>query len=333
MAYEVRTKTVGGREIYTLTDGGAGASASVVPSFGFNLFDLRLPVDGTVRPVLFAAPGWEENPSNPGRNGIPVLFPFPNRIRGGRFEFEGKTYQLPQNHGTNAIHGFAIQAPWDVVEQKADETGAFLTGRFQISKQAPEMLPNWPADAVLEIRYGLSHGRLSLEALVRNPSTDNPLPYGFGIHPYFRLPFEPCGDESQTKIILPATEYWVLEDFLPTGERRPVNDRLDFRKGKPIKGLKLDDVLTGLPGEEGHACRLVDENLGTELQIQIDRNFRELVVFTPPGDPGVIAVEPYTQTTDAINLQAQGIDAGLRVLAPGASQTLLIVIQTQRHPR
>ena len=40
---------------------------------------------------------------------------------------------------------------------------------------------------------------------------------------------------------------------------------------------------------------------------------------------GVIAVEPYTQTTDAINLEARGIDAGLRRLGHDQQDTLTIV--------
>jgi len=42
----------------------------------------------------------------------------------------------------------------------------------------------------------------------------------------------------------------------------------------------------------------------------------------------VLAVEPYTQTTDAINLQAKGIDAGLRILKHGAQDSLRITMET-----
>jgi aldose 1-epimerase len=45
-------------------------------------------------------------------------------------------------------------------------------------------------------------------------------------------------------------------------------------------------------------------------------DFREMVLFTPPHREAV-CLEPYTCTTDAINLSPQGIDAGLRILQPG----------------
>ena len=131
-------------------------------------------------------------------------------------------------------------------------------------------------------------------------------------------------------MVLPASKYWVLKDFLPTGEIRPVDPRLDFRAGQAIKGLKLDDVLTGLEftGERGVA-RLVDLDKKAEFHLTFDRGFRELVVYTPSNQPDVIAVEPYTQTTDAINLQSRGIDAGLRVLKHGEQHSFHITMETE----
>jgi aldose 1-epimerase len=328
MAYRVSTETRGGRTVYHLHDDAVGSSASIMPSYGFNLFDLRLPVAGEVRPVLASAPDWADRPRDPARNGIPILFPYPNRVRGGRFVFGGKEYHLPVTNGPNAIHGFALSAPWDLVEHKAGDGEAFVTGKFQISTNAPEMRANWPADGVLQVRYGLSGRRLTMTISVTNPTAED-FPYGFGIHPYFRLPFVHGGDLSKTRVILPAAKYWVLDAFLPTGETRPVDARLDFRNGQPRKGLKLDDVLTDLTFEGDQAtCRLVDDNLKAEFRLRFDRGFRELVAYTPPRDDDVIALEPYTQATDAINLQSRGVDAGLRTLGHDRTDTLTIVMET-----
>ncbi len=328
MAFRVSTEPRGDRTVYRLHDDATGASASVLPSFGFNLFDLRLPAAGELRRVIDAEPHWEDNPRSPGRNGTPVLFPYPNRVRDARYTFGGKEYHLPVANGPNAIHGFALNVAWDVIEHKATDSEATITGRYQISKNSPEMRPRWPTDAVLQIKYALAGRRLAMTITVTNP-TEVDLPYGFGIHPYFRLPLTTDGDTSATRVILPATRYWTLKDFLPTGETRPVDARLDFRRGQPIKGLKLDDVLTGLNFDAGWCvCRLVDEGLKAEFRLSFDKTFRELVVYTPPGPGNLISLEPYTQTTDAINLQAQGCDAGLRVLGHGRQDTLNIRMET-----
>ncbi|MFO0956228.1 MAG: aldose 1-epimerase [Isosphaeraceae bacterium] len=328
MGQRISTEDRKGRAVYHLHDDDTGAIASILPSYGFNLFDLQLPAAGKVRQILRTAPGWADNPSSPGGNGTPVLFPFPNRIRNGKFEFGGKSYSLPANNGPNAIHGFAIDAPWDVVEHAVKPEGATIAGRYQISKNTPKMAANWPADGVLQMRYTLKGRQLLLDVTVSNPTAD-PLPWGFGIHPYFRLPFPPGEDLDRTSIVLPASKFWVLDQFLPTGEVKPVDGRLDFQKGKPIRDLKLDDVLTGLSYEQGQAvARLVDQSLNAEFRFGFDRSFREIVVYTPPNSPGIIAVEPYTQTTDAINLQPKGIDAGLRTLGHGESASLRITWET-----
>lgn len=328
MGHRVTTESRGGNAVYTLHDDASGASASIIPAYGFNLFDLRLPVAGKVRPVLDATPDFADKPAKASHNGIPILFPYPNRVNQARFTFQGKTYNLPVNSGTNSIHGFAMDAPWDVEGTSTDGGEASITGRYRISTNTPALRDHWPTDAVLTVRYGLAGRRLTMTVTVSNPTADD-LPYGFGIHPYFRYPFTPGGDLGKTRVILPASEFWPLDNFIPTGERRKVDERLDFRTGKPMKGLKLDDVLTGLAREKGQAvCRLVDEELGAEFRLVCDENIRELVVFTPPWAPGVLAVEPYTQTTDAINLAARGVDGGLRVLGHGKSETLTLVMET-----
>jgi aldose 1-epimerase len=292
------------------------------------MYDLRLPLAGEVRPVLVSASDFADNPGHAAGNGTPILFPFPNRIRNGRFSFNGRTFQLPATNGPNAIHGFAMTAAWDVLEHKATSQEAFLVGRYQISKHSPEARALWPTDAVLQVRYSLAGRRVSMAVTVSNPTGDD-LPYGFGIHPYFRLPFPPGGELTRTRVILAASSYWVLKDFLPTGEVKPVDARLDFRKGQPIKGLKLDDVLTDLAyeGKRG-LVRLVDVDKKAEFRLTFDTGFRELVVYTPPGKPDVLAVEPYTQTTDAINLEFQGVAAGLRILRHGHQDTLTITMES-----
>lgn len=321
MAHRVGRDRIGERTVLRLIDDETGASAAIVPSLGFNLFDLRLPAGGEVRSMIFAGDDFPARALKPSRHGTPVLFPFPNRVRDARYRFDGKDYELNANSAPNAIHGFAFTADWDVVAHEAGPDSAWVTGRFQISKHAPTMLSNWPADGILEMTYRLAGRRLTLDIVVINP-TDRDLPFGFGIHPYFRPP----GDPAQSVVVLPAAGYWPLEDNLPVGETRPVDDRLDLRQGRPLVGLTLDDVLTGLPA--GGVCRMIDRASGAEFRLGFDDEFRELVVFTPPWVEGVVAIEPYTQTTDAINLQAKGIDAGLRVLGPGREARMALTMET-----
>jgi aldose 1-epimerase len=328
MGFRISTEKRGQQTIHRLHDDASGASASVLALSGFNLFDLRLPAAGEVRPVLVAAEDFAEHPRPGAGNGIPILFPYPNRVRDASFTFQNRAFTLPANHAPNAIHGFAVDAPWRVIDHGADASSAFVIGRYQISQETPTMLSHWPTDAVVQVRYDLAGRRLTMTTIISNPTAVD-LPYGFGIHPYFRLPFAPAGQLDRTRVILPACRYWVLENFLPTGEVRPVDARLDFRSGQPMTGLKLDDVLTGLEFQGDRAvCKLVDLDKNAEFHLAFDRGFRELVVYTPPGRPDVISLEPYTQTTDAIRLQGKGIDAGLRILEHGKQDRFVITMES-----
>lgn len=49
--------------------------------------------------------------------------------------------------------------------------------------------------------------------------------------------------------------------------------------------------------------------------LESDAQFRELVVYKPPRRSS-ICFEPYTCPTDAINLEAKDIPAGVIVLSP-----------------
>src|SRR5688572_28470657 len=137
MAFGITTRDVsaGGRAgtAYLLADADGQARAEVWPTHGFNClrWQVRL-ADGSWGDLLYTAADWEQNPV-PTRSGHPILFPFPNRMRAGRFAFLGKTYQLPLNEstGTHAIHGFTPRNPWRVVGIEAGPHSAALTGEFR----------------------------------------------------------------------------------------------------------------------------------------------------------------------------------------------------------
>ncbi len=185
-----------------------------------------------------AAADFPENPTKPARNGVPSS----SRTRTGStratFTFHGKTYALPINSGAHSIHGFAAGASWDVVGQSADGGEAALTGRYQISKNTPEMRAHWPTDAVLQIRYALSGPPADDDRLGDQPDGRRP-PLRVRHPPLFPAPVRPTADDpAKTRVVVPASEYWVLDGYIPTGERRPVDDRLDFRKGQADERLE-----------------------------------------------------------------------------------------------
>lgn len=322
MSYAVRTRiqpAVRGLDptIYVLEDD-AGGCAEVWPALGFNCFRRQIQRDGQALELLYQAPDLFDN-GRPTRSGIPILFPFPNRIRDGRFTWDGREYQLPRDDPAkkNAIHGFACRHPWRVAGHGANDVCAWITGVFRCSLDAPDSLALWPADHELRLTIRLSAGSLRLEAEVYNPDRVG-LPFGLGYHPYFRMPFSPSYSAEDCLLTAPSRSFWKLEESLPTGERQPVDASCDLNFPRRFVDLNVDTVLTDLPAatEEMTERGVLRGAAGADLRLLCSAAFRDLVVFTPPHRQA-FCIEPYTCPTDAVNLTARGIDCGWLVLPPG----------------
>ncbi|QDU31852.1 Aldose 1-epimerase [Anatilimnocola aggregata] len=301
-------------ENVVLNDPASGASAEVLVSLGFNCHRFTVPHRGRHVDLIWRSPAFLTGTDRPSRSGIPILFPFPGRIRGTEFVWEGKTYHIPASDAYgNAIHGFVHTRPWRVIERDRRS----LVGQFQASVDDPALRDQWPADFRITASYDLSGGMLRMVYLIENPS-DAPLPCGLGTHPYFHVPFLD-GPAKNCLILLPGNERWELEQMLPTGNRNRIDNVVEYRAGTPFGGLQLDDVFTDLDFEDGW-CRshIYDPAAKLALHISFSSTFRECVVFTPPHREA-ICIEPYTCVPNAAELLGKGIDTGLRVLPPGES--------------
>ena len=303
-----------------LNDPVSGSTAQIAPALGFNCFEFIAKLaDGNSVSVIDAAEGFINGDKPPSHSGIPLLFPFPNRIRDGRYSWNGQDYHLPEGlvgyeGNGNAIHGFCLDRPWRVLSH----TESSVTAVFRISVDAPERLKLWPTDGEIEICYSLNDACLRADITVRNPS-DKPLPWGFGTHAYFRLPLGSGRSAADCTVFAPVAKRWELEGCLPTGRVVPAPEDGQLRESPAFETLKLDDVYTCVEAVGGVVtCRVVDEAAGVQMIQRCDDSFREIVAFTPPWTTAV-CLEPYTCTTDAINLQQKGVDAGLKVLEPGES--------------
>jgi aldose 1-epimerase len=306
-----------------LQDGHSRAAISV--EFGFNCYEFQTQIGNRVIDVIDSLPDLLQGVRRPTHSGVPILFPFPNRIREGRFCWEGVDYLAPIAPGRpDAIHGYALDSAWRVIEQGPQH----VVGQWQLSVDAPDRVSNWPADCSLEVRYELVGNALRSRIRVANPDS-RPLPWGLGTHTYFKLPIASEGRLEDCQFIAPAHKLWVLENSLPTGEIIDVVADKDLRAGQPIGRGPRDDVYTDVRPTAGVIeCIMRDPVAGLEIVQASDSIFRELVVFTPPNRQAV-CMEPYTCVSDAINVQQPEIDTGLQVLAPGQEVTTWIDIEVR----
>jgi aldose 1-epimerase len=312
-------------KIVELRDEASGSSAKVLTDYGFNCYELRLQHRGETVDVLWSAANFGSGTERASHSGIPILFPFPGRISGASFKFQGREYPLQAGDGIgNAIHGFVLNRPWQILEQGANR----VVGRFHASQADPGLLKHWPADFQLTVSYELKGTSLISEIEATNPD-DKPLPMGLGTHPYFRLPLGQAGSAADCRVTVPADKYWELDQMLPSGQRLPVDAAKDLRRGMPFSQTRFDDVFGGLSHEHG-VCQtsIEDAANGRRLVMTFGDEFRCCVVYNPPHREA-ICIEPYSTVPDAFRLQAEGIDAGAVVLEPGKSWRTTVVIRLE----
>lgn len=309
-------------QIVTLRDRETGSTAQIAPELGFNCFRFAVPHRGQPVDVLYAHPEFAAGAERPSGSGIPIMFPFPGRIPGTTFRWEGKSYELPDLDALgNAIHGFAMRRPWRVVEHDAGR----VVGEFHAWRDDPTLKDRWPADSIIRATYALRGNALEANYTIENPG-QAPLPFGFGIHPYIRVP---QGGRSADDCIvwLPVSERWVLKDMLPTGKRRVLAETEALDGGCRFGELKLDDVFTGLTDNAGITEASIQDPGGLAVAIRWPvEHFRECVVYTPPHREA-ICIEPLTCAPSAAALAAKGIDAGWRVLQPGGKFEARVTIE------
>ncbi len=310
-----------------------GASATIYPALGFNCYSWIVPSSEGNLDILYQDSELFPN-GRPTRSGIPVLFPYPNRIRDAQFNWEGKSYSLPRNDNIKKhnIHGFAVRSPWRIIEQGADEQSALVCGEFQISKDAPESVSCWPTDAILRLTYRLKESSLSIDAEVFNPDTKT-LPFGLGYHPYFNLPFIPGIASDDCALQCGAKSYWHLDECLPDGRKIPVDASRDLNQLRKMKGFQVDDVLTDLPNYKAGPNGLMERGRilaakNHALVLYCDNTWRDMVVFTP-GPRTSVCIEPYTCVTDAINLHQNGVETGLITLPPSGKHKSLVELHIE----
>ncbi len=286
--------------------------AVIVPGAGCQCLSYRA---GTLDVVAGPASpdAWREHPH---RGGIPILFPWPSRVAGARFTFEGREYRLPVNEPArgNAIHGFACERAFRVKRR-----GPYFVTAILDSSDYPDLNSIWPWPFALEIDYEVGNG-LRLRARISNTG-DSVMPFGFGAHPYFHAPLNPKGARDAMMIQLDADARWPLDArLIPTGDTEPLAGKYDLRAPRPLGAETYDDVFRMTPISEGDAskvrARLIDPSMNVAVEIRADAAFGDFVVYAPPDNP-VVALEPYTCAPDAFNLAARGVAAGMRELAPG----------------
>lgn len=239
-----------------------------------------------------------------------LLIPWPNRLAGGKYQFEGNTYQTPINDVKlgNANHGLVRWANWHV--RSREDARISLCHRLYPS-------PGYPFILDLYVTYSLAEDGLSVALEARN-SGSQPCPFGAGQHPYM---FGGEGGIEHVSLTVPAATTYRTDDQLIPIERMSVSDTaLDYRQPRPIGDAQINMDFTDLhrDGDGRATVALTDADTGRTTDVWLDEAFGHVMIYT--GDTvqplerrrQSVAVEPMTCPPNAF---VTGED--LIVLAPG----------------
>ena len=196
-----------------------------------------------------------------------------NRIAGGRFALDGRTYKLATNNGPNHLHGGNVgfdKAVW-AAEPASDGAGVVLT---HTSRDGDE---GYPGTLNARVTYTLTDGN---ELVVDyHASTDKATPVNLTQHSYFNFAGTP--DILSHELTIHADRYTPVDSTLiPTGELAPVEGTpFDFRKPTAI-GARIDQPHPQIKYGQGYdhnfvlngsgqrpAARLTDPKSGRTLEV------------------------------------------------------------------
>jgi galactose mutarotase-like enzyme len=301
--YELRTGRAEGFETWTLVSAEAGLEATFAPGAGMIGCSLRhrgeelLELGGGL--AAYAATG--------ATFGIPLLYPWANRLAGFEYEAAGRAVTLARSspllqHDQTGlpIHGLLTASPhWAVTEHGADSGGAALAAELDFAAH-PDLLEAFPFPHRVRIDLRLEGAELSIRTTVA--AGDVPVPVSFGYHPYLRIPGAP---RERWEVEVPVHERLELDEhMIPTGRREPVR----INPG-PLGDRSFDDGYARLdPGRP-----FVVAGAGRRIELRFDDRFPFAQVYTPP-QASFICFEPMTAPTNALQSGEE-----LPIVPPGES--------------
>jgi len=242
--------------------------------------------------------------------GIPLLYPWANRLAGFEYSAAGRTVEVPHDPTRVAlddnglpIHGvIGGRLGWELVREPGPDAGS-LRARLSWSDAQPDLFEVFPFRHELGYEARLLDGRLEIEVTVHACGEDA-VPLAFGFHPYISLPGAP---RERWLVELPAMRHLALDgNQIPTGPDEALAER-SFE----LAGHAFDDGFDAV----AEPARFAVAAAGRRIELEFLRGYPCAQVFAP-GSGQFVCFEPMTAPANALRS-----GAGLRFLPAGERYT------------
>ena len=206
-----------------------------------------------------------------------------NRIAGGKFTVDGRTYTLVTNNKPGGIpcHLHGGKRGFDKVLWHAEPLLTNNTPGLKLHYLSPDGEEGYPGNLDVTVHYWLGNDNsLKIEY---SATTDKATPVNLTQHSYFNLKGEGKGDILDHVLTLNASRYTpVNAGQIPTGELEPVvgtpmdfttphaiGERIQAKHPQLAHGdsYDLNWVIDGKPGELRRAARVFEPQSGRVMEV------------------------------------------------------------------
>jgi galactose mutarotase-like enzyme len=240
---------------------------------------------------LLALPGGVAAYRQGHTTGLPLLYPWANRLSSRRYVAAGRTVDLRRvdlhvDERGLPIHGtMAARRGWRVTSLGSTARVARLSVAFDFTAH-DDLLASFPFPHELMVDAELGAGGLRVRTTV-HASGGVAVPVSFGWHPYLRVPVAAKRQASVHRP--PGAEVRLDRRGIPTGAATPVDATTI-----PLAGADLDDLFA-LGPDRRFRLRLPERT----ITLDFDEGYRYAQIFSPARKP-FCCVEPMTAPTNAL---------------------------------
>jgi aldose 1-epimerase len=238
--------------------------------------------------------------------GIPLLYPWANRLAGFDYVAAGQTVTVPQDPARVALDGNGLpihgviggRLQWELAAGLAADSRS-LTARLRWEESKPELFEIFPFRHELRYEALLADGGLEVRLTVHACAEDE-VPVAFGLHPYL----SPPGASREGWLVdLPPMRHLALDSQgIPSGVERPWP-----RRSFELAGQEFDDGFDAV----AEPARFAVSSGGRRIALELLEGYPCAQVYAPASGQ-FICFEPMTAPANALRS-----GNGLRVLAPG----------------